>query len=1076
MKQKRQAPYYLPTANIPLLLETEKGTALLNEISANKKNETTGTEEVLDNIEKSKQASGAEKLFAPEDEYLLDQEYNATDEDIAEYEMRNAEMQQKIKEQQAVMNNEDQDLLFTTANEIINVTKNTERPYNYSEAMNMATIIDATLENISKNSGLFKAGAYKRFAPHFLSRFATQEELDTTIQNIKTERGSVAANRFNPYAITNYRKGKAYKNELADLNKTPIEQISGVHAMIKAVGMPIRITKAVTDFSEQYNEARRRMPRLFSNTHGVPYDEWRDIAIREGYTSDLDDWGYILELIANAPTRQEAIEEQKSELLRHEEKLQDLVESNIKNIENIDPEEAYRADEELALQEEAMFDEIDDRAMQNEILDSDEYEALYQQQEEARIAEEKLQGEIAEWENVITSLEKKPRNNILMLKQTPLAMKLVSADFKELHVAPHLFDGIFPNEKKNEKHNSHPNIDRDVLKKIPEALTDPIAVYRDNKNGDRFIFVTELTDKNGAYIIVPVDFEGKNRRANINLVLTSYAKDKNNKANFDWFIKNIKNIVYINRKKDKEFWQKNKRLLKNVSAKAKGVMSAGTNSLWDVSQSLKLNVKNESDLVKLKNQYPAFYQLAYHGTPHNFDKFTLDHIGSGEGAQAHGWGLYFAKDKKTSEGYKNKLASGKMDYIFSQDGKELSKEEQDFLKEVFHTEILSSLETKITFSNEFIANKLEIYQNKKIDFSKNIQYFEGLKEKVLQAKGKTITEFKKQLSKEDKDMFETMKVAAQAKKANKKVNAEEIAAVIDDTIQGFYEREIKYKEEIRTKINTLESLKNKNIQVEKKRNNGQLFEVDIPENDVLLDEDFPLEEQPLKVREAIFEYYKSRPDEYIVPQSVDDVKGKNGKAFYKEVVFQMQKEGAENSNKAASELLNSLGIQGITYDGRQDGRCFVVFDDKAISVLEKYYQEQKEISQVEERLQADLDAWENTVDKFEKGELNPRQSVIMLNNTPLVLTLLGANKNLTVSTDYSTLKKVLQEKHKLPDSVMKQIPQAMTDPIMIFKSATVGGDFVMMLELKDQHKATVVVPVSFNYNGIGGYTINYVPR
>lgn len=37
-------------------------------------------------------------------------------------------------------------------------------------------------------------------------------------------------------------------------------------------------------------------------------------------------------------------------------------------------------------------------------------------------------------------------------------------------------------------------------------------------------------------------------------------------------------------------------------------MSAGTNSLWDVSQSLKLNVKNESDLVKLKEQYPAFYQ------------------------------------------------------------------------------------------------------------------------------------------------------------------------------------------------------------------------------------------------------------------------------------------------------------------------------------------------------------------------------------------------------------------------------------------------------------------------------------
>lgn len=280
---------------------------------------------------------------------------------------------------------------------------------------------------------------------------------------------------------------------------------------------------------------------------------------------------------------------------------------------NIPLQEAYKQRRPLFLGNVASTQDVDtliarakeEAGLANFNKDAVEREnALYQQQE----AEAKLQGEIAEWENVITSLEKKPRNNILMLKQTPLAMKLVSADFKELHVAPHLFDGIFPNEKKNEKHNSHPNIDRDVLKKIPEALTDPIAVYRDNKNGDRFIFVTELTDKNGAYIIVPVDFEGKNRRANINLVLTSYAKDKNNKANFDWFIKNIKNIVYINRKKDKEFWQKNKHLLKQASANVNGVMYAGSNSLWDVSQSLKLNIYNESDLVKLKNQYPAYYQ------------------------------------------------------------------------------------------------------------------------------------------------------------------------------------------------------------------------------------------------------------------------------------------------------------------------------------------------------------------------------------------------------------------------------------------------------------------------------------
>ena len=52
-----------------------------------------------------------------------------------------------------------------------------------------------------------------------------------------------------------------------------------------------------------------------------------------------------------------------------------------------------------------------------------------------------------------------------------------------------------------------------------------------------------------------------------------------------------------------------------------------------------------------------FEQPAFHGTPHRFDKFTLDHIGTGEGAQAFGWGLYFAESKDVAEFYRSKLAS-----------------------------------------------------------------------------------------------------------------------------------------------------------------------------------------------------------------------------------------------------------------------------------------------------------------------------------------------------------------------------------------------------------------------------------
>lgn len=55
---------------------------------------------------------------------------------------------------------------------------------------------------------------------------------------------------------------------------------------------------------------------------------------------------------------------------------------------------------------------------------------------------------------------------------------------------------------------------------------------------------------------------------------------------------------------------------------------------------------------------PATFSIAaFHGTPHKVDKFSLDKIGTGEGAQAYGWGLYFADSEKVAEEYKKILGS-----------------------------------------------------------------------------------------------------------------------------------------------------------------------------------------------------------------------------------------------------------------------------------------------------------------------------------------------------------------------------------------------------------------------------------
>jgi hypothetical protein len=43
---------------------------------------------------------------------------------------------------------------------------------------------------------------------------------------------------------------------------------------------------------------------------------------------------------------------------------------------------------------------------------------------------------------------------------------------------------------------------------------------------------------------------------------------------------------------------------------------------------------------------------AYHGSPHDFDRFSAESIGTGEGAQAYGRGLYFAEREGTAQSYK----------------------------------------------------------------------------------------------------------------------------------------------------------------------------------------------------------------------------------------------------------------------------------------------------------------------------------------------------------------------------------------------------------------------------------------
>lgn len=126
----------------------------------------------------------------------------------------------------------------------------------------------------------------------------------------------------------------------------------------------------------------------------------------------------------------------------------------------------------------------------------------------------------------------------------------------------------------------------------------------------------------------------------------------------------------------------------------------------------------------------------------------------------------------------------------------------------------------------------------------------------------------------------------------------------------------------------------------------------------------------------------------------------------------------------------------------------------------------------EQQLDADEKSFADSVDRFMAGKIST--DTIQVMRTPLVMRLVGAEV-LPVEISVSDLKKVLVDKHTdITPDIMKQIPRALTDPMMIFSTYSgKNGEVrkVIVLELNDKNGATIVVPMELERMS-DGYKVN----
>jgi len=351
------------------------------------------------------------------------------------------------------------------------------------------------------------------------------------------------------------------------------------------------------------------------------------------------------------------------------------------------------------------------------------------------------------------------------------------------------------------------------------------------------------------------------------------------------------------------------------------------------------------------NQINTFFQSAYHGTPHRFDKFSLDHIGSGEGNQAHGWGLYFAGNKDVSENYRmglvDKSKSTKYNYggepIEQTEFKDIDNQYLSYLFTFGKNETVNILKEDIKYAEEWGEENKNIQRQEILEgnnkylnkLQKQLKLLERLEtEKLTMSEGQLykvdIPENDVLLDEDKKFSEQPEKVQEAIKKLAEDYNIQElkiesikhfIKRVVDkfgkkagDIVQEIYDAEIENNE-----YDAIET----NKMVEDAWDKWNQFELD---NNIDVNyDDFNINE---------------------IYSTID--KNITGKQIYKTLVSYSSEKLMTDSQREASILLNKYGIKGITYNGKEDGRCYVIFDDNAVDVLKTYYQEANESEDKEE--------------------------------------------------------------------------------------------------------------------------------
>lgn len=592
--------------------------------------------------------------------------------------------------------------------------------------------------------------------------------------------------------------------------------------------------------------------------------------------------------------------------------------------------------------------------------------------------QQKIETAIKNWGQVVDDqLSGKQINRTVQIMDSPLVLQMLGFDGAVM-IDPSIIHKVITGKHANQ-------ISIDDIKLLPKKIANPVAVFK-NYNGrsqkavsDEAILVLDMYARNGnpninasgENIQVVVTFTKTANGTNINKIKTITPR-----RNINWYNQQIANgnLLYANTKK-----------INRLVTGSRQQMAQPVTKQFIVNNS----IPNEKDLDKLRKQYNyQYYQAAWHGSPHNFDEFDLGAIGTGEGNQAHGWGLYFAKDKKIAENYRDILGANSIEIVTEKTKYKINEDAEWYDEKTGNvisdenplsmalTEIaeVGSNDKAIKSLHKFIDSKKG--KNTQFVISQTKRAVEAIKllkeSKFTKQEWKSI--FKVEIPNETELLPEQYPISGYSRYVKDSLK-NGLHKMSEEQLERFTSLLIKYHkgsiigDEWTNKYThfmdvgyIISELHNKNKTINdinkiQKRNIDRFFKsVGIDENiDTIAGNEDLLEAVYKKFRYDLYSQYEKEKqlererEEKAISNVKTDVYGAlektniDGKQLYSFLSHALGNDEHFNLHnvknaKKASEFLNSIGIKGIYYDGEQDGRCYVVFDDKAIQVIEKYNQ------------------------------------------------------------------------------------------------------------------------------------------